>query len=157
MESAYHWTLDSFDNTCNIIGLESQLHDGFPATVDGQKSFLADVIAVVQEAPNHEGTSFFYWTPEWIAAPSYGSAWENLALFDFQGEVLASIGYLIRLSTRSLRNPDRRHSGSNTTIHRNHHPTSTLMEGGVVGEVCGESRRIEILQFQSLFVRFIHG
>jgi len=92
VESAYPWTLDWFDNTHNIVGLESQLHEGYPATVDGQRSFLTDVMAIVGAAPNGKGTGFFYWAPEWISAPSYGSAWENLTLFDFQGELLSSIG-----------------------------------------------------------------
>ena len=32
-----------------------------------------------------------YWSPEWIAAPNLGSPWENIALFDFDNEVLESI------------------------------------------------------------------
>lgn len=33
----------------------------------------------------------FYWSPEWISAPDWGSPWENVSLFDFDNEVLPSI------------------------------------------------------------------
>jgi hypothetical protein len=53
--------------------------------------FLADLMSLVSNVPECRGLGVFYWAPEWIAAPSFGSAWENVTLFDFSGEVLTSI------------------------------------------------------------------
>ena len=91
VETAYPWTLAWNDNTNNIVGNSSQLHPGYPATVAGQKNFLYDILNIVRNIPNNQGAGVFYWAPDWIAAPQWGSPWENLALFDFSGEVLNSI------------------------------------------------------------------
>ena len=90
METAYPWTLDWNDNEHNIIGLESQLHAGYPATADGQRAFITDLIRLVRSLPDGKGLGVFYWSPEWVSAPGKGSGWENLALFDFDTEALDS-------------------------------------------------------------------
>lgn len=90
-ETAYPWTLDWHDDKHNIVGLPEHLLSGYPATVNGQGAFLADLMSIVAGAPDSKGRGVFYWAPEWIAARSYGSAWENVTLFDFSGEVLGSI------------------------------------------------------------------
>jgi arabinogalactan endo-1,4-beta-galactosidase len=90
-ETAYPWTLGWHDDTHNTVGLPEHLHPGYPATVDGQRKFLADLMDLVSRVPDCRGLGVFYWAPEWIAAPSFGSAWENVALFDFSGEVLVSM------------------------------------------------------------------
>lgn len=90
VEGAYPWTLAWSDNTGNIIGSADQLHEGYPASVEGQKEFLTDVLDILKRVDNNKGKGFVYWSPEWI--PGYpGSPWENLALFDFEGEALESI------------------------------------------------------------------
>jgi len=33
----------------------------------------------------------FYWAPEWISTAQSGSPWENMTLFDFDGEMLNSM------------------------------------------------------------------
>jgi len=91
VEASYPWTLAWFDNTHNIVGEPEQLHSGYPASVEGQRSFLIDLIEIVREVPNELGTGLFYWAPDWISAPTLGSPVENLTLFDFQGEVLSSM------------------------------------------------------------------
>lgn len=90
METAYPWTLDWNDNELNIIGLESQLHTGYPATVDGQRAFIADLIRLVKTLPDGKGLGVFYWAPDWVSASGKGSGWENLALFDSDTEALDS-------------------------------------------------------------------
>ncbi|MFZ1517925.1 MAG: glycosyl hydrolase 53 family protein [Ignavibacteriaceae bacterium] len=90
-ETAYPWTLQPYDNNNNIVGNASQLHDGYPSTVDGQFNFLFDLIQIVKNVPNNKGKGIFYWAPEFISVQPIGSPWENLALFNFQGEVLTSI------------------------------------------------------------------
>lgn len=90
VESAYPWTLEWGDNTGNIVGNEDQLLPGYPATVEGQTKFLQDILKIIKNTPDDRGKGFVYWSPEWIPGHP-GSPWENLALFDFQGEVLESI------------------------------------------------------------------
>jgi len=91
VETAYPCTLDWFDNTHNLVGDTSQLHSGYPATVDGQKSFLNDLIELILKINNDKGAGLFYWAPEYISVPALESSWENLTLFDFNGELLSSI------------------------------------------------------------------
>ena len=91
VETAYPWTLGWADTTLNIVGDSSQLHDGYPATPGGQRAFLEDLIAIIRNTPDDRGLGIYYWAPDWITAPALGSAWENLALFDFGGELLSSI------------------------------------------------------------------
>jgi len=99
VETAYPWTLDWYDNTQNIVGEPGQLLPGYPATVQGQKNFLFDLINIVQNIPDNLGAGLFYWAPEWISAPSLGSPWENVTLFDFTGELLNSISVFDSISS----------------------------------------------------------
>ncbi len=91
VETAYPWTLQYYDNVNNIVGSTSQLHQNYPASVDGQYNFLKDLIQIVKDVPNGRGKGLFYWAPEYISVQPIGSNWENLTLFDFQGNVLNSI------------------------------------------------------------------
>ena len=91
VEFGYPWTLAWNDNTNNLVGLEDQLHDGYPATVEGQYTYIRDLIELVKATSGNHGTGVMYWSPEWIVAPTFGSPWENVALFDFNNEVLESI------------------------------------------------------------------
>jgi len=92
VETAYPWTLGWFDGEHNLVGLENQLHDGYDATVDGQRHFIENVIEAVRDTEGDRGIGVFYWAPEWIAAPESPSPWENMTLFDFSGNALYSIG-----------------------------------------------------------------
>ncbi len=98
-ETAYPWTLDWFDDTNNIVGLPGQLLDGFLATPDGQAAFLSRVVTAVSDLPAGRGRGVCYWAPDWIAAPTFGSAWENLALFDDSGAILPAASALGRVKT----------------------------------------------------------
>jgi len=49
------------------------------------------VMTIVRDVSGGRGAGFFYWGTELIPAPQLGSVWENVTLFDFQGEVLTSI------------------------------------------------------------------
>lgn len=90
-ETAYPWTLDWYDNVGNLIGGSDQLHNGYPASVLGQQMFITDLIEIVKDVPGNLGSGIFYWEPAYIAVPPYGSPWENLAMFDFQGNAMASL------------------------------------------------------------------
>jgi len=89
VETAYPFTLSWNDNTNNILGLETQLLDGYEASEEGQLSFLYDLIALVHD--NDFGYGICYWAPDWISASQFGSPWENQALFDFDGQLLDAI------------------------------------------------------------------
>jgi arabinogalactan endo-1,4-beta-galactosidase len=59
VETAYPWTLQAYDNVTNIVGSTSQLHDGYPSTVEGQFNFLFDLIQIVKNVPNNKGKGIF--------------------------------------------------------------------------------------------------
>jgi len=90
-ETAYPWTLGWYDDTHNIVGLPEHLHEGYPASVEGQKAFLLDLMEIVAGVPDCRGAGVFYWAPDWISAPGLGSPWENVTLFSFEGEALSSM------------------------------------------------------------------
>ncbi|HWQ84982.1 MAG TPA: arabinogalactan endo-1,4-beta-galactosidase, partial [Anaerolineales bacterium] len=92
VETAYPFTLADADGWENIIDLESELTNGYPATPAGQAAMLRDVMAIVRAVPDGRGLGVFYWDATWTgvpgngwdpADPASGNAWENQALFDF--------------------------------------------------------------------------
>lgn len=91
VETAYPWTLGWSDNTHNLIGLPEHLHAGFPATPRGQRAYLMALAAVIEATPDGLGRGLVYWEPAATPAPEFGSALENLALFDFDGQPLAGL------------------------------------------------------------------
>lgn len=93
-ETSYPWTLGWADGVHNLMGLESQLHAGYPATPEGQRRFLADLLEVVAGVPDGLGAAVITWEPAWTAVKgSTGSPVENLALFDFDGEALPGLTF----------------------------------------------------------------
>ena len=106
-ETAYPWTLQWFDNRNNIVGLAEHVLPGYPATPDGQARFLARIGTALDAV---QATGVCYWEPAYIAAPDFGSPWENLALFDETGEVLpgaATLGGLRRTDRSTEAEPAR--------------------------------------------------
>jgi len=81
IETAYPWTLGWKDDMHNIVGLPEHVLPGYPATPEGQASFIRTLWEHVSEG-------ICYWAPEYVATPELGSPWENLTLFNFEGEVL---------------------------------------------------------------------
>ncbi len=94
VETAYPWTLDWFDDTHNIVGMPEQLLPGYPATPQGQAAFLATVLDLLRNVPEDRGRGVFWWAPEWISSPGFGSAWENVTFFDRDGEILPALAIL---------------------------------------------------------------
>lgn len=91
VETAYPWTLEWSDNRHNIIGSEEQLLPEYPATPGGQLAFLEDLLDRIQSTWNGYGLGLYYWEPAWIPGTEAGTPWENLAIFDFQGEALPAL------------------------------------------------------------------
>ena len=100
VETAYAFTLENGDALANIFGAAQQAKAGYPATVAGQADFLRDLREVVQNVPDGRGLGVFYWEPAWIPVEGAGwrsgegNAWENQALFDFEGNALDSLSAL---------------------------------------------------------------
>jgi arabinogalactan endo-1,4-beta-galactosidase len=96
-EAAYAFTLKDKDGFANLFGDKEQNLGGFKATVQGQATAIRNTMEAVAQVPNRRGLGIFYWEPDWIAVEGAGwktgegNAWENQALFDFDGEALASM------------------------------------------------------------------
>ena len=92
-ETAYPFTLQWADWTNNIVGLENQLIPDYPATPDGQKSYVLAIKAMMKTSAYGQG--FSYWGGEWIAfhgdQATDGSTFENQALYDFSHNALPAM------------------------------------------------------------------
>ena len=89
VETAYPWTLESIDAAPNILGEDSLIAD-YPATIDGQRRFMIDLM---QNVVDGGGLGIVYWEPAWISSAcetrwGQGSHWENASLFDFENAEL---------------------------------------------------------------------
>jgi len=90
-ETAYPFTLKWNDQTNNIIGKEDQLIlPDFPASQEGQRKYLSQIITLTREVEN--GLGICYWSGDWVAwkgtQATDGSPWENQALFNFNNVAL---------------------------------------------------------------------
>ncbi len=96
-EAAYPFRLDSKDAAGQIVGDESRLVPGYPATPEGQAAWMRDICSVVAAVPGGRGLGVIYWEPAWTAVegngwdetdPSSGNGWENQAWFDYDDRAL---------------------------------------------------------------------
>lgn len=91
-ETSYPFSLLWADWTNNIVGDTSQLISEFPASPQGQLSFITSLNKHVKQA---NGLGWCYWGAELVAAKgpqaTDGSVWENQALWDFNNKVLPVI------------------------------------------------------------------
>lgn len=97
VETAYAFTLEDKDGHPNIFSQTEANESGYSPTVKGQAKFLYDVMEVVRNVPNERGLGVFYWEPAWLGVDGAGwtagegNAWENQAMFDFDGNALESL------------------------------------------------------------------
>ncbi|WP_227748878.1 glycosyl hydrolase 53 family protein [Oerskovia douganii] len=101
VETAYPFTLEDGSPAWeNVIDTEAKLVPGYPATPAGQAAALRAVQDVVASAPGGRGLGVVYWEPAWTsvegngwdpADASSGNAWENQAMFDLGGRLLAPV------------------------------------------------------------------
>lgn len=89
-ETAYPFTLEWNDWTNNIVGSKSQLIPSFPASPDGQKQYMVNLIQRLKTIKSYSG--FCYWGGEWVSykgnTAKDGSSWENQAFWDFKNNSL---------------------------------------------------------------------
>ncbi|MBS2098469.1 glycoside hydrolase family 53 protein [Carboxylicivirga linearis] len=95
LETAYPYTLVEGDEYGNIFGENSAI-DGYPISIEGQRSFMIDLVNNIKQAG---GMGVMYWEPAWISSDmkdlwGHGSAWDNATLFDQQGNVTKAFDYL---------------------------------------------------------------
>ncbi|MDQ2657655.1 MAG: glycosyl hydrolase 53 family protein [Bacteroidota bacterium] len=95
LETAYPWTSQGNDNYNNIFGSQTPV-TGYSFSQEGQLDMMHKI---TQEVIDGGGIGLVYWEPAWITSPlrdywNTGSAWENCAFFDFDGNVLPAIDYM---------------------------------------------------------------
>ncbi len=100
VETAYAWTLQDVDEQPNILGTDSMIAQaGYKATLQGQVSFLTDLVELIHKVPRNKGLGIFYWEGAWIPVKGAGwktgegNPWENQTFFDFNGNVLPSLNF----------------------------------------------------------------
>ncbi len=100
VETAYAYTLSNQDGYGNIISSSSQLLPGYPASEEGQAAWVRDLMQTVATAPGGLSQGVFYWEPAWLGLRGCGwdptddrsgNAWENQALFGFDGRALPAL------------------------------------------------------------------
>lgn len=97
LETAYGFTFADADGHPNIFGPDQARIAGFPVSVQGQADAVRAVMEAVAQVPDGRGLGVFYWEPAWLGVPGAGwtlgegNAWENQAMFDFQGNALDSL------------------------------------------------------------------
>lgn len=96
VETAYPWTIGKLEGHPFIVHSEEQLHEGYPATPEGQAAYMRDFVGLVKRTPEGRGVGFHYWEPCWIPGKTEWSVghpnnWANLTLFDFTGRKLPAL------------------------------------------------------------------
>lgn len=95
LETAYPWTTDGNDDYNNIFGGQAPLA-GYPFTKQGQHDMMK---ALAQAMIDGGGSGLVYWEPAWISSDAKdlwgtGSAWENCAFFDFDGNAHEGMDFM---------------------------------------------------------------
>lgn len=99
VETAYGFTDQDGDDYPNIVD-QTLAVPNYPLTPAGQQAMLRNVMAVVRAVDNGRGLGVFYWDATWTGVegngwdntdPTTGNAWENQALFDFDGRALPAL------------------------------------------------------------------
>jgi len=100
VETAYPWTLAANDATGNFVESPDDLHPGYDATPEGQAAFLQHLLGVVEGVPGGLGGGVVYWEPGFLTVPGGpGNPYENLTLFDFDGQALPGLGFALPWET----------------------------------------------------------
>lgn len=83
----------------------------YPMTIQGQTSYIQDLMRVISAVPEGKGKGFFWWEPCWLPVPGSswaqkagweyagkpgpaGNEWANQTLFDFDGSALPTLAVI---------------------------------------------------------------
>ena len=147
VETAYAFTLDDKDGHANIFSRTQETVAGYPATVEGQARLVYDVMEVVRNVPNERGLGIFYWEPAWLGVDGAGwtagegNAWENQAMFDFDGNALESLnvftkGYVPPIpEPRELEDDEIDETLVGLILHSEHKPAIASSSAGLGGGI----------------------
>ena len=95
VETGYPWTTENGDQYNNIFSSRDTA-PGYNISQDDQYRYLKDL---TQAIINGGGIGIQYWEPAWITSKlndgwGTGSSWDNVTLFDFNGNVLKGADYM---------------------------------------------------------------
>ncbi|GMK46547.1 hypothetical protein PghCCS26_36760 [Paenibacillus glycanilyticus] len=94
-ETSYANTLENGDDHPNTVGENETKLVGFEASVANQKLVTETVLNTVAHVQGGLGLGVFYWEPAWLPGVGWkqgeGNAWENQAMFDYDGNALDSL------------------------------------------------------------------
>jgi arabinogalactan endo-1,4-beta-galactosidase len=93
VETSYPWRINTAPGERVYTG-QRGLEAGYPPTPEGQKAFLKTVCDIVRRIPNGHGRGVLYWAPMWIAPKGQQAPYNNLALFDDNGNALPGVAVL---------------------------------------------------------------
>ncbi|WP_165823830.1 glycoside hydrolase family 53 protein [Pseudochryseolinea flava] len=93
LETAYPWTVNGNDGYNNLLG--GTPLSGYPFSEQGQYDFM---VALTKEVKDGKGIGVIYWEPAWISSKmkdlwGTGSAWENAAFFNYNGNAMKAFDY----------------------------------------------------------------
>lgn len=96
VETAYPWTDQYADSYTNVIS-GSTAFSGYDVSKDGQYKYMKDL---TQQVIAGGGSGIMYWEPAWISSGlkdkwGTGSSWENNTFFDFSGNALPAIDFMV--------------------------------------------------------------
>ncbi len=95
VETGYPWTFADGDGFPNIVGPQTALLPAYPATPQGQLSYMHEILSIIKQVPRQHGKGVMWWESGWIPGagwePGQGNAWDNMTLFDFNGKALPSV------------------------------------------------------------------
>lgn len=133
VETAYAWTTEDGDGSGNVFVSGDEETGGYDATTEGQMEFMNDLEDIILNVPEDHGIGYFYWEPEWVpvedgtyatdAGVAYkndtvtpSNTWDNMTLFDFDGNVLESVKVLNEPTANLISNSSFEVDGIATTL-----------------------------------------
>jgi len=95
VETGYPFTTTNGDTYNNIIDAAASV-PGYAISPEGQSNYMKDLTQAVIAGG---GTGIMYWEPAWITSSlkdlwGTGSSWDNITLFDQQGNTLPAMDYM---------------------------------------------------------------
>lgn len=107
-ETCIGYTTETFGCKGIVYSEEFEKLTGYPATQEGQETFLRDLFTTVRNVKDARGIGVFYWEPAWLPIPgctwasksgsiymkekeTAGNAMANMALFDEMGNANSAL------------------------------------------------------------------